>query len=93
MDDRGTSQIPPDQLYRNGGWSLRDLLLKWFFDDAIANLKFTPCEDKTARPTTPLQRFPSPSTNRLLHPRAGIARSFDEEAHLPNADPLPDEVV
>ena len=67
--------------------------MKWLFDNGIANLKFTPCKDKTPHPPTPLQCVPSPITNRLLHPCAGIARRFDEDAHLPNADSLPDQVV
>jgi hypothetical protein len=93
VDDHEASQMPPDQLCRNCGCSFRDLLLEWLFDDAIANVQLTPCEDKTAHPAPPLQRFPSSSANRLLHPRAGIARSFDEDAHLANADPSSDQVV
>jgi hypothetical protein len=69
------------------------MLLKWLFDNGIANGKFAASEDKAADPPTPLQRVLSPSTNRLLHPRAGIARTFDEGVHLPDAKPLPDQVV
>jgi hypothetical protein len=72
---------------------LQDLILKRVFDDAIANSKFSPCEDKTAHSPASLQRFTSPSANRLFHPRAGIARCFNEDTHCPDTDPLADEVI
>jgi hypothetical protein len=67
--------------------------LKWLFDDSIANSKFTPREDKTAHATTPLQRVLSPTTDRRLHSRAGIARSFDEDAYGSETETLPQQLV
>jgi hypothetical protein len=83
----------PIELWSCDDSALQQLLLKWLLDDDIADTKFTPGEDKTAHPTTPLQSLPGPNANGLLHPRAGIARSFDEDAHVSDLETLPDQIV
>ena len=92
MGDHGASPVLPDRCSCAGG-SLQYLLLKWFLDDSIADSKFASRQDKTAHSTAPLQYLPGPSANGLFHPRAGIARSFDEDVHVSNSETLPDQAA
>jgi hypothetical protein len=69
------------------------LFFEWFYGDGITNGEFTAGKDKTAYPTPPFQRVPCPRANRLLHARARIARGFDKDVHLSDAEPLPNHII
>jgi hypothetical protein len=85
--------MAPIHLWQHRRGSFEYLLLKWLFDNGIANCNLTTGEDETAHPTTPLQGVLSPSANGGLHSRAGIARCFDEDVRFSNAEPPSDQIV